>query len=170
MSRVPLVLTLLLVLVTAGACAGGAPSAPSPVEPVETNAAGAPAAPPLVEVLRAWDARRAEAWARGDPGLLAKLYTPRSVAGRRDRAMLRAWVTRGLVVRELRTQLVAVRELRRTRSTWTLQVTDRLAGGVAVGRGVRRPLPVDEATTRIIELRRMGGQWRVAAVSTAGFG
>jgi len=78
--------------------------------------------------------------------------------------MLRAWGARGLVVRGLRTQLLAVHELRHTRSSWTLQVTDRLAGGVAVGRGVRRPLPVDEATTRIIELRRTGGYWLVSAV------
>ena len=48
--------------------------------------------------------------------------------------MLRAWADRGLVVRGLHTQLLAVREVARTRSTWTLRVTDRLVGGVAVGR------------------------------------
>ena len=161
MSRIPLVLILVLAV---GACAREAPAAPPRVEPVETTAAWAPAAPAPVEVLRAWDAQRARAWARGDPRLLSTLYTPGSVAGRRDRSMLRAWAARGLVVRGLRTQLLAVHELRHTRSTWTLQVTDRLAGGVAVGRGVRRPLPVDEATTRIIELRRTGGHWLVSAV------
>jgi hypothetical protein len=165
MPRVPLVLALVLAV---GACAREAPAAPALVEPVETSAVGAPAAPPPVEVLRAWDAQRAEAWARGDPGLLARLYTPGSMAGRRDRAMLRAWGARGLVVRELRTQLLAVRELRHTRLTWTLQVTDRLAGGVAVGHGIRRPLPIDQATTRIVVLRRLGGHWRVSAVSTTG--
>jgi len=160
------VLAFLLAMVAVGACAGETPAAPPRVEPVEPVVASAPAAPPPVEVLRSWDAQRAEAWARGDPRLLATLYTPRSVAGRHDRAMLRAWEARGLVVRGLRTQLLEVRELSHTRSTWTLQVTDRLAGGVADGRGVHRQLPVDEATTRVIELRNVGGRWLVSSVST----
>lgn len=168
MSRIPVVLALVLAVAAAGACARGTPASPARVEPVETSAGLAPVAAPVevsaAAVLRAWDDERAEAWARGDPARLMVLYTPGSVAGRRDRAMLRAWGARGLVVRGLRTQLLAVRELRHTWSTWTLQVTDRLAGGVAVGRGLRRPLPVDEATTRIVELRRLGGRWRVSAV------
>jgi hypothetical protein len=86
------------------------------------------------------------------------------VAGRRDVAMLRAWTARELVVRGMRTQLVAVQELAHTRATWTLQVTDRLVGGLAVGPGVRRPLPRDGATTRTVELRRVSGDWRVSAV------
>ena len=64
----------------------------------------------------------------------------------------------------MRTQLLAVHELARTRSTWTLQVTDRLVGGLAVGPGVRRPLPRDGATTRTVRLRLVGGAWRVASV------
>jgi len=160
------VLALLLALVAVGACARETPAAPPRVGPVEPVVASAPVAPPQVEVLRSWDAQRAEAWARGDPALLAALYTQRSLAGRRDRAMLRAWAARGLAVRGLRTQLLAVRELGHSRSTWRLQVTDRLVGGVAVGRGVDRPLPVDEATTRVIELRNVGGRWLVSSVST----
>ena len=77
--------------------------------------------------------------------------------------MLRAWADRGLVVRGMRTQLLAVHELAHTRSTWTLQVTDRLVGGVAVGIGVRRLLPGDEATTRTVWLRlaaAAGRPWR----------
>jgi hypothetical protein len=159
---------LVLLVLALGACAREAPAAAPQVEPVETAAAQAPAAPPAVEVLRAWDARRAEAWARGDPRVLATLYAPGSMAGRHDRAMLRAWTSRGLVVRGLRTQLLAVRELSRSPSTWTLRVTDRLAGGVAVGPGVRRALPVDAATTRTVVLRWLEGQWRVASVLTTG--
>jgi hypothetical protein len=155
--------TLLPALVVA-TTAAWAPAAPAQVEPVETTAASAPAGPPPIEVLRAWDARRAEAWARGDPRLLSPLYTADSVAGRRDRAMLRAWSARGLAVRDLRTQLLAVHVLRHTRSAWTLLVTDRLTGGVAVGRGPSRPLPRDGATTRTVRLRWVDGGWRVAAV------
>jgi hypothetical protein len=156
--------TLLLALVVAALTACGSPAEPPLVEPVRTSAASAPAGPPPVEVLRAWDAQRAEAWARGDPRLLAALYTPGSVAGRRDQAMLGAWAARGLVVRGLRSQLLAVHELAHTRSTWTLRVTDRLLGGLAVGQGVRRPLPRDGATTRTVRLRLVDGVWRVASV------
>jgi len=143
--------SVLLVAVLTGPPAS---ARPLPVEPVQP-----------VAVLHAWDRRRAEAWARGDPRLLRPLYTPGSVAGRHDRAMLRAWARRGLVVQDLQTQLLSVRELAHSSSTWTLQVTDRLAGGVAVGHGVRRPLPGDLATTRTLWLRRVDGAWLVAAVS-----
>jgi len=81
--------------------------------------------------------------------------------------MLRAWQSHGLVVRGMQTQLIAVRAMRRTASTWTLRVTDRLASGVAVGPGTRHRLPADAATTRIVELRRLDGRWQVAAVRSA---
>jgi hypothetical protein len=162
MSRKTLAVPLLVVVLAA--C--GEPETPPEalIEPVEIPAAGAPAAPPPVEVIRAWDAQRADAWARGDPRGLTALYSPGSLAGRRDVAMLRAWLARGLVVRGLHTQLVSVEELAHTPSTWTLRVIDRLVGGVAVGRGVRRPLPRDEATTRTVRLRLLDGVWRVASV------
>jgi hypothetical protein len=139
-----------------------------PIEPVEITAAAAPAAPPQVELLRAWDAQRAEAWARGDPSLLRPLYTPDSRAGRHDRAMLRHWRARGLAVQDLHTQLLSVRELSRSATTWTLLVTDRLLGGVAIGEGVTRALPRDEPTTRMVRLRLLDGRWRVAAVRAVG--
>jgi hypothetical protein len=133
-----LVVGLVVVSAALGLPAAKALARPPLIEPVEIPAARAPAGPPPVELLRAWDARRAEAWARGDPRLLSALYTPGSVAGRRDRAMLRAWLARGLVVRGLQTQLLEVREVRRAASTWTLLVTDRLVGGFAVGTRVPR--------------------------------
>jgi hypothetical protein len=140
------------------------PARPPLGGPVETRAAEPPAAPPPVELLRSWDARRADAWARGDPRLLRTLYTPGSMAGRRDRTMLRAWAARGLVVRQLRTQLLSVRVLGHRGAAWTLVVTDRVAGGVAVGAGVRRRLPQDRPTTRTVRFRRWAGGWRVAWV------
>jgi hypothetical protein len=194
MSRVPFLLVLALVataVMTAAGVALGQPDggfearklAPQPPPGTVSEVRGAPAAPVLrsepaslegslevVELLRAWDARRAQAWARGDPRLLRALYTPGSVAGRHDRAMLRAWAQRGLVVRQLRTQFLAVRELAHRPSAWTLLVTDRLAGGVAVGAGVRRPLPRDRASTRTVRLRRVHGVWRVASVRTGEVG
>jgi hypothetical protein len=166
MSRKALVVAVLVAAVST-ACGGTDSRAGTGlplIEPVEIAAAKAPAGPPPVEVLRTWDAQRAEAWSRGDPRLLAALYTRGSVAGRHDVAMVRAWGARGLVVRGLRTQLLAVQELAHTGSTWTLRVTDRLVGGTAVGPGVRRPLPRDGATTRIVRLRLVDGAWRVASV------
>lgn len=148
----------------------GAGAQPPLTEPVEMPTARAAAGPPPVELLRAWDARRAEAWARGDPRALRPLYAPGSVAGRHDRAMLRAWRSRGVVVKGLQTQLIAVRTLRHTSSTWTLRVIDRLVGGVAVGAGTWKQLPVDHATTHLVELRRSGGRWRVAAVGAGSGG
>ena len=153
MSRKTLASVFLVAVLTAPSAA----ARPAPVEPVAAE-------PPAVAVLHAWDQRRAEAWAHGDPRLLRPLYTRGSVAGRHDRAMLRAWTARGLVVQDLRTQLLSVRELAHTATTWTVQVTDRLAGGVAVGPGVRRPLPSDQPTTRTLWLRRVDGAWLVAAV------
>ena len=144
--------------------AAKSPARPPLIEPVEISAAKAPAGPRSVALLRTWDSRRAEAWSRGDPTLLRQLYTPSSVAGRHDRAMLRAWTDRGLVVQELRTQLLSVRVLAHDPTTWTLLVTDRLADGVAVGPGVRRELPLDLATTRVVRFRRVAGEWRVASV------
>lgn len=164
MSRKTLAVALLVAVLSALA-AYGRPSRPEPVEPA---AASSSAGPPAVELLRAWDERRAEAWARGDPGLLRPLYTHGSLAGRHDRAMLRAWVARGLVVQGLDTQLLSVRELAHTATSWTLEVTDRIAAGVAVGRDGRRPLPHDQATTRTVSLRRVDGEWRVAAVRPVG--
>lgn len=151
--------------VAAGVLAGpGHRADPSPGGPVEIAAAAAPAAPAPVSVLRSWDVQRASAWARGDPALLRPLYTSGSLAGRRDRAMLRAWRGRGLVVRGLQTQLLSVRELSRSATSWTLLVTDRVAGGVAFGAGVTRALPHDQPTTRTVRLRLLDGRWRVAAV------
>jgi hypothetical protein len=168
MARVSLLVAVTTTVVCVAAGVWGRVQPPA-VEPVEAPAGGAPARhraiqPPAIQLLRAWDERRAEAWATGDLRRLAGLYTPASVAGRRDRAMLRAWLERGLVVRGMRTQLLEVRERQRTATSWTLQVTDRVVGATAVGDGLRLALPDDAATTRTVVLRRVRGRWRVAAV------
>jgi hypothetical protein len=179
MTRHPVPLALGLALVGVVACAVSAVGLlrgePVPqtavVRPVAATVTTPPATPPATppgaaEVLRAWDTARAEAWARGDLDALAALYEPGSAAGRRDATMLRAWVERGLVVTGMSTQLLAVRELRRTPTRWRLEVTDRLTGAVAVGGGVEQPLPADTATTRTVELRMRDGTWVVASVRT----
>lgn len=115
-------------------------------------------------VLRAWDGRRAEAWARADGATLRGLYTDRSRAGRRDVAMLRSWAGRGLRVEGLRMQVLAARVRVANERRIVLVVTDRVAHAVAVGTGVRSVLPRDAASTRIVSLRRVAGEWRASSV------
>lgn len=125
----------------------------------------APAAEPTaVEVVRAWDARRARAWADGDPAALRDLYTVGAAVGRRDVAMLEAYAARGLVVEGLTTQLVAVEEVHVDEDTWVVEVADRVHAGTVVGKGVRRELPRDGVDRRRLTLRRDGETWRVASV------
>jgi hypothetical protein len=126
----------------------------------------APAATlPASDVLHEWDGRRAAAFARGDEVALRRLYVPGSTAGTSDVALLRAYDERGLRVRGMRMQLLAVRVLARGPRTWRLEVTDRLVGAVAVTHGRRYPLPRDRASTRVVELRLLGDRWRVASVT-----
>jgi hypothetical protein len=119
-------------------------------------------------VLHAWDAERAQAWAAGDLRRLGRLYTRGSEAGVRDRAMLHQWLQRGLVVRDLRTQVLALEEVRRGAGTWLLRVTDRVSAGTAVGGRLAQPLPRDSATTTLVRLRRIGGRWLVESVRATG--
>ena len=121
---------------------------------------------PTVEaaaVLRAWDADRAEAWARGSVAALRRLYV--EGAGERDAALLRDYFRRGLTVRDLRVQVLALEVLRHRPGEWLLRVTDRVAAGVVTSRdGTQQPLPRDRATTRDVLLVRRDAGWRVAEV------
>ena len=131
---------------------------PSPV-------AATPASGPVVRaaaVLRAWDRARAGAWAHGSVGALRRLYV--GGAGASDVRLLESYVERGLHVRDLRVQVLAIDVLDRRPGEWRLLVTDRLAGGTAVGPSVRKPLPRDRASTRTLRLLRHQGTWRMAAV------
>ena len=188
----PRLLLVVLVLTTLGALAAGVagvvegrPSVVTPERrttldsrlPVTGNRAATPgrAVAPrrsraaerrvaALAVLRAWDVRRAAAWAAGDEAALAALYTDGSAAGRRDRAMLGRYGARGLRVRGMRMQVLAGKVRSRTAGRIVLVVTDRLAHAVAEGRGTRVVLPRDRATRRTIVLRGVAGEWRVAQV------
>lgn len=142
---------------------GESPPEPAPVDRV--RAVGATVA--AIDVLRAWDARRAEAWATGDPQALRRLYTPGSRTGRRDRAALAAYADRGLRVTGVRMQLLAVDVLRVTGHRVTLRVTDRLSRAVARGPGGAVVLPRDRPSTWRVRLSRRAGEWRVAEVRPA---
>lgn len=126
-----------------------------------------PATPAPVAVLHGWDQRRAAAWAAGDVPGLRGLYTRDSTAGAADVAMLRAWRERGLRVEGMRMQVLSVSVRADTGRRLVLVVSDRLAAAVAVGDGVRRPLPRDSVSTRRLVLVCGSGEWRMAQVRPA---
>jgi hypothetical protein len=173
--RVPVVALVLVLGLTCGvvavavlSAAPGVPSAPgsSRATPVDAAASEQYA----VGVLHAWDARRAAAWASGDATALSGLYTQGSSAGKSDVGLLRRYQARGLVVRNLRMQVLRARVLVARPGRLVLEVTDRLAAATAVRVGeetVGRPLPADRPTTRRLVLRRDSGVWRMARVVVA---
>lgn len=124
-------------------------------------------ADPAVEVLREWDARRAAAWAAGDPDALAGLYAAGSRTARRDAALLRAYAARGVRFERLETQLLAARVEARADDRLVLVVTDRLARVVARHRGRALALPVDRPSTYRVELVWVGETWLVDEVAPA---
>jgi hypothetical protein len=126
-------------------------------------------APYAVRVLRAWDARRSRAFARGDAAALAALYVPGSRTGAADRAVLRGYRQRGLSVTGMRTQVLAAEVLLQSERRLVLLVTDVLVDAVAAdGRELRWPLPRDRPSTRRVVLVDHDGAWRVAEVYAAG--
>lgn len=146
------------------------------LRPPATSTAPSRTGPPVVaperaesealELLRDWDSQRAEAWAAGDVVRLRSLYVPGSRSAEADVEMLRRYVARGLVVEGLSTQVLSLSLLRDPfPRTVRVEVTDRVSGGRAVTRdGAAQTLPVDEASTRVVTLRRTDGTWLVAEV------
>lgn len=163
------VAALLVVSLTGGALRDAAPDraradAPEARMPRDVTPSAALAS---LAVLRDWDRRRAAAWRAGDALGLGALYAPGSAAGEHDVAMLERWVRRGLRVRGMAMQVLAVELLVRTDRRIVLEVTDRLAGPVAVGRGRRWSLPRDGVSVRRLEFRRPDGRWLLASVQAA---
>jgi len=112
-------------------------------------------------VLRAWDLRRARAWAAGDVPGLRRLYTAGSVTGAADCADLQSYVDRGLVVEGISTQILAASVISSEPNRLVLDVTDRLAASTAVGDGVRLKLPGTQAKELTVELVKQHGGWLV---------
>ncbi len=150
-------LTLLAALALGG-CAGSAASAPRAERPP-------PAEPQAAVVLREWDQRRAAAYATGDVDGLSALYAEGSAAGAADVRLLLRYVDRNLVVRGMRMQVLSLDVLRSTSAALRLRVTDRLWGAEALDGSRVVPLPRDRPTTRVVRLRRVEGEWKVASVS-----
>lgn len=151
-------LTLLAVLGTAALVA---------LRPDSTGAAPRAVTPALDgprSVLADWDARRARAWASGDVDGLRDLYVAGSRSGRADARMLASYVARGLTVRGLRTQVLALDVLDASAESVEVRVTDRVSGAEAVDGETVIPLPDDRPSTRRVVLRLVEGEWLVAEV------
>ena len=120
---------------------------------------------PAAEVLRVWDEQRVAAYAAGSVRRLRQLYVARSAAARSDVRVLRGYRSRGFAIEGMGTQVLALRVVEQRPRRLRLEVTDRLAGAVAVGHGRRTPLPRDQPDTRTVTLLRgVEGTWRVATV------
>lgn len=115
-------------------------------------------------VLADWDARRARAWTAGDVDALRDLYVEGSRSGRADVRMLTSYVDRGLSVRGLETQVLALSVVEVSAGVVDVRVTDRVRGAEAVDGGTVIPLPDDRPSTRRVRLRLVEGEWLVDEV------
>lgn len=115
-------------------------------------------------VLDRLDTHRTRGYASGRPQLLRRVYAPGSRVLAHDLRMLRAWTRRGATVSGVRLRLLAVTPQDVGRDAVRLRVVDRLldaTGRLADGATVQ--LPHDLATERVVVLRQVRGQWRIAA-------
>jgi hypothetical protein len=135
-------------------------------ETVGARSTASSSAADALAVLHDWDSRRADAYASGSAVGLRDLYAPGSAAGVADLHLLQRYRSRGLRVDDLSTQLLGFAVTERQPDRWTLRVTDRLAGGVAVHGAQRTPLPRDASSTHVVTLVRGGDdRWRVSGVA-----
>lgn len=146
---------------------GTTPAAPRAVVAPEAGRVSVARAVSSLAILRDWDRSRAAAWREGDAAALRGLYLPASEAGEQDVAMLERWQERGLRVRGMQMQVLAVELRARTDRQVVLLVTDRLVGAEAVRASSGSPsglaLPRDQPTTRELVFRRVGGRWLLAS-------
>jgi hypothetical protein len=123
-----------------------------------------------LEVLRRWDARRAAAYAAGDPAELRALYTPACLAGSRDRTLLARYAERGLVVRGVVPQIRSVVATAPRPGRLRVEVEERYPRLVvrdAAGSGrdaAAEMLGESGYRSRAVVLQRSTGGWRVVRV------
>lgn len=89
-------------------------------------AAGTPGAPDGAAVVRAWDAARSSAYARGDATALRALYVDGSALGEQDVAVLAAYDERGLRLHGVGFELVDARVAETSTDRVVVVVTERL--------------------------------------------
>lgn len=118
-----------------------------------------------VEMLERLDRRRSRAWSRGEPWRLTSVYAAHTPELARDRAALRAYLSRGLRVDGVSLRYAAVDVVRSHQGWVRLRVVDQLSPvRVVTADDVGRWLPRDRPSRHLIELRREPAGWRIATV------
>jgi len=120
-------------------------------------------APSAIDLLHAWDARRASAYVHDDPGALSRLYVDHSGAGPRDLALLRSYDSAGVRVRSMDTQVFASRVSATARGRVVIDLVDRV---LATGDDGRRcvQVPASPPRSHRVVLRQVGGRWLMESV------
>nr|CAA9363081.1 MAG: hypothetical protein AVDCRST_MAG46-3471 [uncultured Nocardioidaceae bacterium] len=114
-------------------------------------------------VLDRLDGHRTRAYASGRPRQLRRVYAPGSRVLAHDLRMLRAWTRRGATVSGVRLRVLAATRQDGSSGVVRLGVVDRLLDATArLADGATVPLPHDRVTERVVVLRRVRGQWRIA--------
>jgi hypothetical protein len=118
-----------------------------------------------VGVLEEWDRSRAAAYSSGDVAALRRLYARGATVGRNDVRVLRDYVERGLVVRDLALQRSEVDVLASSDRRLRVALLERLAAATVVAADGEASLPADRLERRVVTLVRRGQRWQVAAVA-----
>lgn len=143
---------------------GAAQSRREPSVAAASTPAARAAADPLAE-LRAWDRRRAAAWAATDPVALQRLYRQGSVAGAKDVALLRRYRREGWRVEGLTPQIVRAAIVGRSAQARVVELRDRLPTATLISStGRREPTAATPLRWRQVLLCRVAGRWVVAEV------
>jgi hypothetical protein len=109
--------------------------------------------------LEALDAERAKAFWTLDLDALDRIYVPGSPPWLRDRALLAEYREQNIRVEGLRITIDSTVITRRTSTTITLKVTDRLTAGQAIDAGgTETTLPSGIPTTRLITMTSTPGR------------
>lgn len=138
------------------------------VGPVRPGGHGLSTAPRWLRVLNRLDLRRQQAWRRGSPQRLARVFAPDSRVLRRDAAHLAGYERRGLRVSGVAMQYWQVQVVGRRRGLVRLRVLDRLQAAAVRGPldSSIRLLPTDRPSRQLITLSRAGVGWRIADIVT----
>jgi hypothetical protein len=144
-----------------------------PATPASDTTSAAAVAIDWPAVIQGLDARRAAAFAAGDPELLRQVYTVTAPGLVEDATRIRALDQGGLRVDGLRHELAAVELIEPadvTTSTISLRVTDALPAAPlrdAAGSVVGATVPVETAT-RVLKLEAVAGEYLIASITPAG--
>ncbi|MDT9592614.1 hypothetical protein RDV89_06030 [Nocardioides zeae] len=116
-------------------------------------------------VLREWDAARSAAYAAGDVDALRSLHTLGGGTGPADVAVLEAYAARGLVVDDLRFEVVGLEVVEVDEDLLVLRVEDRMTRARVLDGAGREVglLPERGRATRELTFERDGGRWRLGA-------